>query len=48
MKLSASTMNSALFDNLFFDQKNNIYFSSFLRQQKFLEKVGEQLQDNPG
>ena len=48
MKLSASTMNSALFDNLFFDKKNNIYYSSFLRQQKFLEKVSDQIQDNPG
>merc|ERR1719415_400138 len=46
MKLSASTMNSALFDNLFFDKKNNIYYSSFLRQQKFLEKVSDQIQDN--
>ena len=48
MKLSASSMNSALFDNLFFGKKNNnIYFTSVLRQQQFLEKISNQLQDNP-
>ena len=48
MKVSASTVNSAIFDNLFFDKKNNIYYSSFLRQQKFLEKISDQIKNNPG
>ena len=48
MKLSASSMNSNLFDNIYFNKKSNIYFSSALRQQKFLQKVSDQIQDNPG
>ena len=47
-KLSASSMSSNLFDNIYFNKYSNIYFSSSLRQQKFLKKVSDQIQDNPG
>ena len=48
MKLSLSSMNSALFDNLYFNEKSTIYHSSALRQQKFLTKLADELKDNPG
>ncbi len=48
MKLSASSMNSALFDNLFFNNQSTIHASSVLRQQKFLEKLQDLINDNPG
>ena len=48
MKLSLSSMNSALFDNLYFNEKSTIYHSSALRQQRFLTKLSEELRDNPG
>ena len=39
MKLSASSMSSNLFDSIFFNKKSPIYFTSVLRQQKFLQKI---------
>ncbi len=38
-KLSASKMNNALFDNIYFTNQTNIHVASVLRQQKFLEQV---------
>ena len=48
MKLSASSMSSTLFDNLFFNNRTSIYFSSALRQLKFLKQINEEIEDNPG
>merc|ERR1719215_1699369 len=41
-------MSSTLFDNLFFNNRTSIYFSSALRQLKFLKQINEEIDDNPG
>lgn len=48
MKLSSSSMNTVLFDNLYFNNRSTIYFTSVLRQQKFLQKLYDEITDNPG
>jgi hypothetical protein len=45
--LSAPNVIKSLLDNLFFNKKNNVYYSSFLRQQKFLNSTLALLKDNP-
>jgi Zn-dependent M16 (insulinase) family peptidase len=47
VKLSTSKMTSALFDNIYFNDKPNIYYASVLRQQKFLEGISKELQHHP-
>lgn len=47
MKLSAASMNSVLFDSIFFNNQSIVHFSSVLRQQKFLANLNELLNDNP-
>jgi len=46
-KLSAATVVKTLADNMYFNDKNNIHFSSFLRQQKFLNASLQLLKDDP-
>jgi Zn-dependent M16 (insulinase) family peptidase len=46
-KLSAATVVKTLADNMYFNDKNNIHFSSFLRQQKFLNASLQSLKDDP-
>jgi Zn-dependent M16 (insulinase) family peptidase len=46
-KLSASVVVKSLADNMFFKKNNNVHFSSFLRQQKFLNASLNSLKVDP-
>lgn len=48
MKLRASSVASAMLDNMYFaGSGNNVRHASFLRQYKFLRSVDEQLRKDP-
>ena len=47
-KLSASKIVNSLSDNMFFNDRSNIYHASFLRQHKYLTASLEALRVNPG
>ena len=46
-KLSGPTVVRSLLDNIYYNEKNNVHYSSFLRQQKFLNYSLGLLKDNP-
>ena len=46
-KLSASNVVKSLSDNIYYNKRNNVYYASFLRQQKFLNSSLALLKDDP-